>query len=33
MLIGLLREDPDIEQSVTLPTELVVRRSTAPPRS
>ena len=33
MLIGLLREDPDIELSVTLPTELVVRRSTAPPRS
>lgn len=33
MLIGLLRNDPDVEQSVTLPTELVVRHTTAPPRA
>jgi DNA-binding LacI/PurR family transcriptional regulator len=33
MLIGLLRDDPDVEESVTLPTELVIRGSTAPPRS
>jgi DNA-binding LacI/PurR family transcriptional regulator len=33
MLTGLLHEDPDVELSVTLPTELVVRRSTAPPRA
>jgi DNA-binding LacI/PurR family transcriptional regulator len=32
MLIGLLRDDEDVDQSVTLPTELVVRGSTAPPR-
>lgn len=32
MLIALLRGDPGTDESVTLPTELVVRRSTAPPR-
>ncbi|MBI4944613.1 MAG: LacI family DNA-binding transcriptional regulator [Actinobacteria bacterium] len=32
MLIGLLRGDPGVDESVTLPTELVVRGSTAPPR-
>jgi len=32
MLVGLLRNDPDIDEQVTLPTELVVRGSTAPPR-
>jgi DNA-binding LacI/PurR family transcriptional regulator len=32
MLIALLREDTDVDESVTLPTELVVRGSTAPPR-
>jgi DNA-binding LacI/PurR family transcriptional regulator len=31
MLVGLLRGDPDVEQSITLETELVVRASTAPP--
>jgi DNA-binding LacI/PurR family transcriptional regulator len=31
MLIGLLQDDADVEQAVTLPTELIVRGSTAPP--
>ena len=33
MLVGLLNDDPGVELSVTLPTELVVRATTAPPRS
>lgn len=33
LLVGLLREDPGTDTSVTLPTELVVRASTAPPRA
>ena len=32
MLVALLNEDPDVDLSVTLPTELVVRATTAPPR-
>lgn len=32
LLVGLLREQPDVDTTVTLPTELVVRASTAPPR-
>jgi DNA-binding LacI/PurR family transcriptional regulator len=33
LLTGLLREEPGTDTSVTLPTELVVRASTAPPRT
>jgi LacI family transcriptional regulator, repressor for deo operon, udp, cdd, tsx, nupC, and nupG len=32
MLLALLRNESDVDQSLTLPTQLVVRRSTAPPR-
>jgi DNA-binding LacI/PurR family transcriptional regulator len=32
MVLGLLQGD-DIEQAVTLPTRLIIRRSTAPPRT
>jgi DNA-binding LacI/PurR family transcriptional regulator len=31
MVLGLLRGE-DVEQEITLPTQLVIRRSTAPPR-
>ena len=31
MLLGLLRGDPDVDRSTMLPTQLVVRGSTAPP--
>lgn len=33
MLVALLNEDPEVDLSVTLPTELVVRGTTAPPRA
>jgi hypothetical protein len=32
MVLGLLQGD-DIERAVTVPTRLVIRQSTAPPRS
>jgi DNA-binding LacI/PurR family transcriptional regulator len=32
MVLGLLQGD-DIERAVTVPTRLVIRRSTAPPRT
>ena len=32
MVLGLLQGD-DIERAVTVPTRLIIRRSTAPPRS
>lgn len=33
MLLSLLRGEPDVDTRITLPTELVVRGSTAPPRA
>jgi DNA-binding LacI/PurR family transcriptional regulator len=33
MVLALLRGEPDVATEITLPTELVIRGSTAPPRS
>jgi LacI family transcriptional regulator, repressor for deo operon, udp, cdd, tsx, nupC, and nupG len=32
MVLGLL-QDEDVERAVTVPTRLIIRRSTAPPRT